>query len=324
MKKILIFILSGVLVISLTACGNGKKAQEAYDAIGNLSFSDETILTDEEKATLESLKSDREQALSDKDVEKLNSIKSEWESFSEPIKNYIDKYEIAEEMFFSDDERALLTDEELSRYDSLKNGIDIAYKGRNEAELDEAIAEFDSSFGELLEIIETYNSIDQNIISEKEKSLLSDDVISEYENLKERTETALSERDLSLLKSLKSEWYSYSGDLDDKIEQAKEDILNDWVSSANVTSTLTTLFSLGTVSQSTSISGHTITYTTQYNTDLNSSDDQIKSAMDSYLSLTSSVFQSGVNYLKEYINDACIRVEYKNKNGSVVSYKEFR
>lgn len=123
MNKILIFALSAWLAVSLTACGNGKKAQEAYDAIGSMTFSDESILTGEEKAVLESLKADREEALKDRNVEQLNSIKSEWDAFKEPIESYIGKYEAVAESFFSEDEKKLLTNGELSEYENLKANI---------------------------------------------------------------------------------------------------------------------------------------------------------------------------------------------------------
>jgi len=322
MKKILIFVLSIVMVASLTACGNGKKAQEAYDAIGNMSFSDESILTEEEKATLESLKTDREQALSEKDVEKLNAIKNEWESFKTPIEKYIGKYDSVAETFFSNDEKALLTADELSEYETLQTNISDAYRSRNESQLDDVINEYNDAFGALREVIEEYTSIDQNPLSENEKSLLSNDTVAKYEELKTRTEDSFSERDLAVLKSLKSEWYTFTDNAKSEIEAAKEKMLNDWVSGANVTNSLTNLFSFGTITSSTSIDNHTITSTTQYNYDVDTS--EIKNALESYLSWTSSVFEGGIRSLKPYIDDICIRVEYKDKNGSVICYKEFQ
>ena len=40
--------------------------------------------------------------------------------------------------------------------------------------------------------------------------------------------------------------------------------------------------------------------------------------------MMSGTFQSGADYLRAYVEDVCIRVEYKNADGEVVSSREFR
>lgn len=321
MKKILIFALSAWLAVSLTACGNGKKAQEAYDAIGSMTFSDESILTGEEKAVLESLKADREEALKDRNVEQLNSIKSEWDAFKEPIESYIGKYEAVAESFFSEDEKKLLTNGESSEYENLKANMDEAYRGRNGDALDGYISEYQDAFKPLHEVIETYLSIDQDPFSENDLSLLSSETISGYEELKNRTEKAFSERDSALLKSSESEWQTFVDSARSEIEEAKKKLLEDWVSSADVTGSVMNLLSFGTITSSTSIDGHRITYTMQYHYDADTS--EIKNALETYLNWTSSVFEMGVSSLKSHIDDASIRIEYKDKNGNVICYREF-
>lgn len=322
MKRIVNLLFFAIIVTSLTACGKGQKAQEAYNAIGNMGFSDESILTEDERATLVSLKADREQALLDKDVERLISLKSEWDSFSTPINQYIAKYENVSWNFFSESKKSFLTSDELAKYDELKEAIEKSYGERNESALDNAIKAFNDTVSPLREVIDTYTSINQNPVSENEITLLSNETISEYENLKDRTEKALSERDASVLKSLKGEWSSFTNKEKNEIESAKQKMLDDWLTGANLTNSFINLFSFGTTTSTTSIQGHTIVYTTQYNYEVDTS--KMKSALDSYLSLTTAMFEGGIKSLKPYIDDVCIRVEYKDMNGSVICYKEFK
>ena len=51
-KRVLLVIMITAALFSFAGCGRKKKAQEAYDAIGSMSISDESILTSEEQATI--------------------------------------------------------------------------------------------------------------------------------------------------------------------------------------------------------------------------------------------------------------------------------
>lgn len=55
MRKLLAMVLCLICIFSLTACGKGQKAQELYDAIGNISFGDESILTNDELSKLQTM-----------------------------------------------------------------------------------------------------------------------------------------------------------------------------------------------------------------------------------------------------------------------------
>lgn len=322
-KKLLTLSLCFFCIVSMTACGNGQKAQELYDAIGSISFSDESILSSDELSKLETLREQKEQYLEEKDVDGLTSLQEEWTAFRQPIDDYIEQYQTACDTFFTETDKALLTGEELQACQELETNITEAYKNRDNDALSNSIEEWVNYSGDLREVINTYNDIDQTPFDgSADRNLLSSETLAEMDSLSKATESALAERDVAALKSLKSEWYTFTENVKNEIESAKVKMLNDWVDGANVTSTLTNLFSLGTITSSTSIDGHKITYTTQYNYDVDES--EIKSALDSYLSWTSSVFEGGISSLKTYIDDVCIRVEYKDKNGNVISYKEFK
>lgn len=323
MKKLLTLSVCLFCIISITACGNGQKAQELYDAIGSISFSDESILNSDELSKLETMREQKEQYLKDKDIDGLTTLQEEWSSFRQPIDDYIEQYQEASNNFFSGTDEALLTDDELQVCKEMEEKITDAYQSRDKDALSKSIDEWNSFSGELREVINTYNEIDQSPFDgEADKNLLSSETLDEMENLSAATEDALTTRDVAALKSLKSEWYTFTENANIEIETAKENLLKDWVDNANVANSLTNLFSLGTITSSTSIDGHTVTYTTQYNYDVDES--EIKSALDSYLSWTSSIFEGGISSLKPYIEDVCIRVEYKDKNGNVISYKEFQ
>lgn len=323
MKKFLVLSLCLICILSMTACGKGQKAQELYNAIGSISFSDESILTNDELSKLQTMRDQREQYLKDKDIDGLTALQGEWASFRQPIDSYIKQYQSACGTFFKEADKALLTNDELQSCQSMEASISEAYQGRDSNALSQAISEWDSYSNNLREVINTYNDIDQSpFAGSADKDLLSRETLTKMADLSTATESALVDRDAAALKSLKSEWYTFTSNAKSEIEAAKEKLLNDWVSGANVSNSLTNLFSLGTITSSTSINGHKITYTTQYNYDVDTS--EVKKAMDSYLSWTSSVFESGVKSLKTYIDDVCIRVEYKDKNGSVISYKEFK
>ena len=49
-----------------------------------------------------------------------------------------------------------------------------------------------------------------------------------------------------------------------------------------------------------------------------------KTARETNLKLISVVLQAGIDYLSDYVDDVCIRVEYLNAKGDVVAFKEYR
>ena len=322
MKKALALFLCVVCIFSLSACGEGKRAQELYDAIGSISFSDDSILTSDEFTQIERMRAQKEQLFKDTDIDGLASLQKEWSAFRQPIDGFIKQYQTACGTFFSETEKAFLTTDELETCQTMEGVISEAYQSRDSGALTNSIAEWDSYSSSLRDVINTYTEIDQSPFSKKELGLLSSETKTKMEDLSKRTETALVDRDAAALKSLKSEWYSFTSNGKSEIETATEQLLNDWVSGANVTDTLTNLFSFGSITSTTTISGHIITYSSQYNFDVDAS--ELKRAMESYLNWTSSVFEGGAKSLKTYIDDVCIRVEYKDKNGNVVCYKEFK
>ena len=322
MKK-MIWILACILsMVCLAACGNGKKAQEIYDSIGKIGFADESILTADEISRMEAFKDDIDKALADKDPKTLESLRAEWEAFRQPISKHIEDYYIARDSFFTEEERAFLSEEEIEVSEAMEAKIEAAYRERDSAGLDAAFEEWMAYSGELKDIIATYQEIDQNPFQEKELPLLSAETIASMGTLSGRTQDAFVERNLAELKSLQSEWYTFTEDGKQEIEQAKEKMLQDWVAVTDVGNSLLTLFSFGMIQSSTTIQGHNIIFTTQYNYVVDNK--QIENDLNTYLNNTSGIFESGLQGLKESIDDVCIRIEYKDQNGKVVAYKEFK
>ena len=90
MKKTIIFGLLVCLML-LSACGDGGKLQAAYDAIGTIGFSDESVLTVEETARLQEMRNQKEAALGNKSIDELERLNAEWKAFAKPINDFINK-----------------------------------------------------------------------------------------------------------------------------------------------------------------------------------------------------------------------------------------
>ena len=154
--------------------------------------------------------------------------------------------------------------------------------------------------------------------------MLSKEELNEYYSYQRRIDEAFAARNEKDLNLLKNQFKDFRSSADKSIQAAKQKMLDDWVKNADLGSAIGGLLTLGAVRTTTTVSGHKITMSTQYQTDFGVSDEQIKNSMDSYLSWMSSSLQSGVNALGYYINDICFRIEYKNVNGKVVGEKEFK
>lgn len=322
MKKMLLVVLCIVLVLSMTACGEGKKAQEIYDSFGTMDF-DESLLNDNELTKIASFKDEREKLLKEKNINGLEKLKEEWDEFSTPLNNIIEQYKSTYNQLISDNDKSLLTDDELQDNNKIVSKIDIAFKNRNANALSEATGEYIEHFQNTKEVFNTYHNIEKPFFSDKEKSILPDNDINTMQDLSDKTENALKDRDLQQMKSVQNEWISFTATANTDLESAKHKMLNDWILNANLGASIGNILSFGITTSSTTIENHTIVYTTKYNVENYGSDEQVEASLNSYINLTSAVYQSGVKQLKPYINDICIRVEYLRKDDSVICYKEF-
>ena len=325
-RKAAALILAIAMICGITACGGPSEAEvsQAYGAIGEIKLSDESILTDAEKAQMKEWNDKKETAYKDKDIKTLEAIKTEWEAFKAPIESYIDSFESqVRSTYLSASEESLLTQEELANINELKNAAEEAYLKRDEAALDKASEAYISATSEIRSIVRIYRKIkDGKYFSDTEFALLSSEDRETFQNIMNAAENGFANRDLASLEQAEREIDAFSSEAGQKIEAAKEQLLQNWVDTSNSLLSVTDALSLGSTTSRTSISGHTITVSVQYNNDYK--DSQIADALDAYLRTTSYLFEQGVNYLKQYIDDVCIRVEYLNKNGSVVSSKDFR
>ena len=324
MKKLFAVVFCMLLVLPFSACGERQKAQELYDAIGSISFNDVSILTSEELAQVEEMRARKEQYLKEANVEGLISLQEAWTAFRGPIDALITQYQTACASFFSEEEKALLTESEWNTVSGMESAISEAYANRDSDALSKAITEWETGSKNLRDVIRTLHEIErsQSPISETDYSLLSTDTRTNWDALSDRTKAAFEDRDAATLEALKVEWDGFRDSAKREIESAKEKLLSDWVNAANLTDSFANLLSFGTTTSSTSINGHKITLITRYNVDVNAS--QAKAALQSYLDWTSAVFEGGVSSLKTHIDDVCIRVEYQDQNGNVLCYKEFR
>jgi hypothetical protein len=224
----------------------------------------------------------------------------------------------------TDAEKQEMTAEERSRNDALESAMKDALQSGTRGELEQRIAEWTVFADDLREIFSAYGKFNLTPFSDAELSMLSKDELNEYYSYQQKIDEAYFARNVKDLNLLNNQWQSFQSTAKNTFEAARDKMLNDWVSGADLGSSITGLFSLGTIKTTTTVSGHKITVSTQYLTDYGASDAQIRNAMDSYLNLMSSMFQNTVNSLGFYMNDVAIRVEYLNMNGKVVSEKEFK
>ena len=321
MRKVISIFLTIIVTLLLASCNEGEKAQEIYNSFDSMDF-EESLLNDDEISRIESFKTEREKLLKDKDVDGLKKLKAEWEEFSTPLNDIIDQYNSACHSLISDSDKSLLTGEESQENQRIISKIDTAFKNRNSNALSGATEEYAECFQDTKDLFDIYHNIDKPSFSKEEQSILPQNDINMMEDLSEKTEKALSDRNLQQMKSVQNEWTSFATAANTDLESAKHKMLNDWMLGANVGSTIGNLFSFGTTTSSSTIEGHKIIYTTKYNIDYGSRE-QVENALNSYLNFTSSVFQAGVSHLKPYVNDICIRIEYLDKDGTVICYKEF-
>lgn len=219
MKKMTIVCLL-VCSMILSACGNGGKLQAAYDAIGTIGFSDESILTVEETAKLQEMRNQKEAAFGNKNIEELERLDAEWRAFAKPINDFINKYKNIQGEFFTDTEKVLLSSDEAADYLKLKTAIDDAYKGRDEAALETAITEYRTFSEPIAKILKKYTSINQSPFSDKEKGHMTNDEVAEMQDILNKIETAWGERDISALDSLSNEWKTFTQNTKNRIEEA--------------------------------------------------------------------------------------------------------
>jgi hypothetical protein len=211
MKRIISAAVTLLFVLSLCACGQGVPSKN-LDVIGSMTFGDMSILTQEENDRLNELKERKEQLLEAKDEEGLAALKTEWEAFSEPIESYIKIYKSVRAQFFSDSDKELLTEEEISASAKLENGIEVAYRERDREKLGAAIAEWESSSETLREMIRIYRGLERPEFSEDEKSLLSSEQLSKMKELNAETDEAFAGRDVDGLRLLQDEWTAFAQD----------------------------------------------------------------------------------------------------------------
>ncbi len=215
---IIALLIGGVVAVKHMM--DRRKLQAAYDAIGTIGFSDETILTNEEVTKLQELRNQKETAFTNKSIEELERLDAEWKAFAMPIHDFIDKYKNIQREFFTDSEEELLSSDEEANYLKLRTAIDEAYKSRDDDALETAITEYRVFSEPIAKILKKYTSINQSPFSDKEKEHMTNDEIAEMQNLLNEIETAWIERDISALDSLGNEWKTFAQNTKNRIEEA--------------------------------------------------------------------------------------------------------
>ena len=233
-------------------------------------------------------------------------------------------YSSVKNKLMTDAEKQEMTAAERSENAALETAMQNALQGGTREELEQRIAEWTAFADGLRDVFSAYKKFDLTPFSGAELSMLSKDELNEYYSYQRKIDEAYAARNVKDLNLLNNQWQSFQSASKKNMEAAKEKMLNDWVSSADLGSAITGLFSFGTIKTTTTVSGHKITVSTQYMTDFGVTDEQIKNGMDTYLSWASSMLQNAVNSLGFYISDLVIRVEYKNVNGKLICDKEFK
>jgi len=118
-RRITVLSLSVLLVLAvISGCESAeskliKEVDNAYNLVGSISFSDESILTTDEVNRFSELKKLKENAYEDQDINTLQQIKSDWDEFKAPIQTRIN--EIEEEKRRIAEEEARKAEEEARR-----------------------------------------------------------------------------------------------------------------------------------------------------------------------------------------------------------------
>ena len=109
MKRIFPIALFILLAITaFTGCESAqdkldKELEAVYSQIRNMSFSDESVLTDDDFQRLNELNQQKERAYQEKDIDMLREIKEQWDIFRAPIQAQIDEI-IAEKRRIAEEE----------------------------------------------------------------------------------------------------------------------------------------------------------------------------------------------------------------------------
>ncbi len=322
MRKWLILMICAVFALSLTSCTSARRTLDAYNDIGSITLSDDRFLTEEEQHAIEKLRDRREEAYRNKDVDELVRIKGEWESMKAPMQAIIDRYAAVNAGLFTKEQEGLLTDQEKKTYDSGMKAVRAAYEAGDRETLKQEMDELGAFCDNLKKVFEVYARIDRSPVPDNLRKFTPEKDLADYERLSEDTDRAFLERDAEAMSALESEWSAFRRTLEKDIADAQEAYLQDAVSGLDFGGSMVTLFSLGTIQQTTELQGHTIVICVKYMYDID--DEKASADLNSYLSTYSSYLQSIVDDFQKDISDVRLRVEYLNKNGSVVASKEFQ
>ena len=322
MKKWFVAALLVIMTIPLTSCVSARRTLDTYNTIGSISLSDDRFLTKEERREMEDLRDRREAAYQKKDVNELIWIRNEWEEFKAPRQMVLDRYEAVKSGLFTTSELELLTKQEKESYNARQAAVKDAYEAADLEKINQELDDLYGFYDYRKQVFDLYAGIDQSPVSDNLRKFVPSDDLSTYDRLKKDTEKALKNRDSTTMAQLKNDWSDFRSVLKKDIADAQDQYLRDAMAGADFAGALFTLLSFGTIRESTELQGHTIIYSVQY---MSTADDkQISKDLDNYLASMSSYFESYVKNLKKDVSDARIRVEYKNRNGRVVSSREFQ
>ena len=118
-RRITILVLTVLLSFTvMTGCESAedkfkKEVDGVYSQVGVISFSDESVLTTDEKSRFIELKQLKDNAYENQDIPALQQIKSDWDEFRTPIQTRIN--EIEEEKRRIAEEEARKAEEEARR-----------------------------------------------------------------------------------------------------------------------------------------------------------------------------------------------------------------
>lgn len=316
MKKKILCVISIVAMLSLSACGT-KDAWEAFDDLGHISFSDENVLTEEEAKKLKDFKTRRAEAIRDMDTDALEELKEEWTDFKAPIDKLIDEHKAIESTYFSEEQEKRLTPQEKNTEKEVKEAVEQAYKDHDIDKLGQLKTEWDKFSSPIKEVLQTYDGINQSPFEKGESELLSADSKNKINSAKENLDIAMKSRKVENMEKAKERWDTVVSESQGEIDREKDALVLKVANGSNLGGTLGSALSFGTVKSKTSVSGHSITMTAEYNSYFYS-DDKIKQQAELYKSYGLGLVKTALKNLKYYVPDASITIQFKNSDGNVI------
>ena len=233
------------------------------------------------------------------------------------IDKLIDEHKAIESTYFSEEQEKRLTPQEKNTEKEVKEAVEQAYKDHDIDKLGQLKTEWDKFSSPIKEVLQTYDGINQSPFEKGESELLSADSKNKINSAKENLDIAMKSRKVENMEKAKERWDTVVSESQGEIDREKDALVLKVANGSNLGGTLGSALSFGTVKSKTSVSGHSITMTAEYNSYFYS-DDKIKQQAELYKSYGLGLVKTALKNLKYYVPDASITIQFKNSDGNVI------